>query len=98
MTLPADAVVLPNDSAFDWVKVRALPGVAAVAGIAVAPFYVVELPGFAGYLPPADGEAMRTVERPVVLEGRLPDPSRADEVNLQPVRARLDHDLLNKPL
>jgi hypothetical protein len=79
-TRPADALVLPNDSKFDWDKIRALPGVAAVSGFAVAPFFVDELPGYSGYLPPADSEATRTIERPVVLEGRLADPARADEV------------------
>ncbi|WP_214109188.1 ABC transporter permease [Acrocarpospora catenulata] len=80
VTLPSDAVVLPNDPKFDWDKVRAMPGVAAVSGFAVAPFSVEELPGYGGLLPPADHEAYQTVERPVVLEGRLADPGRADEV------------------
>ncbi|ETK31505.1 ABC transporter permease [Microbispora sp. ATCC PTA-5024] len=80
VTLPADAVVLPNDATFDWQKVRGLPGVAAVAPFAVAPFFVAELPGYWGYLPPTSPETYRTIERPVVLEGRLADPRRADEV------------------
>jgi ABC-type lipoprotein release transport system permease subunit len=34
--------------------------------------------------PPADAEAMSSVERPVVLEGRLAEPTRADEVVVTP--------------
>lgn len=79
-TLPASAAVLPNDPGFDWEVVRRLPGVAAVAGFAVAPFFVDELPDYQGYLPPADDVMLRDVERPVVLQGRLADPARADEV------------------
>jgi hypothetical protein len=79
-TLPATVAVLPNDPAFDWDVVRALPEVAALGEIAVAPFFVDELPGTYGYLPPRGSETYRTIEKPVVLEGRLPDPARADEV------------------
>ncbi|WP_433430578.1 ABC transporter permease [Nonomuraea sp. CA-141351] len=79
-TLPATVAVLPNDPDFDWDKVRALPEVTAVGEIAVAPFFVEEMPDYYGYLPPRGPETYRTIERPVVLEGRLPDPARVDEV------------------
>jgi hypothetical protein len=79
-TLPATATVLPNDPKFDWARVRALPEVEALSGVAIAPFFVDELPGYSSDPPPADAAAMDTVERPVVLAGRLADPSRADEL------------------
>ncbi|MEV4019652.1 FtsX-like permease family protein [Nonomuraea angiospora] len=79
-TLPATVAALPNDPDFDWDLVRALPEVAAVGEFAVAPFFVEELPEYHGYLPPRGPETYRTVEKPVVLKGRLPDPARADEV------------------
>jgi FtsX-like permease family len=80
-TVPATAVVRAQQPGFDWDAVRALPQVEALAtfpgyagfGIDEAPGQTVQL-----YLP-ADPEAMRTIERPVVLEGRLADPARADE-------------------
>ena len=79
-TLPATAAVLPNDPSFDWEKIRGLPEVEALGSFAVAPFFVDEFPKIFGYLPPADDALMRTIERPVVLDGRLPDPARPDEV------------------
>src|SRR5690349_22543529 len=72
-SLPATATVLPNQPGFDWDKIRALPEVAAVATFAVAGYGIKGLPeaqlneGF----PPGDDAVMRTIERPVVLEGRL---------------------------
>src|SRR5690348_1206734 len=85
-TLPATATVLPNQPGFDWDKIRALPEVSAVATFAVAGYGIKGLPaaqqneGF----PPGDDAVMRTIERPVVLEGRLFDPRRADEVVVTP--------------
>ncbi|WP_129666397.1 FtsX-like permease family protein [Phytoactinopolyspora endophytica] len=87
-TLPATAVVLPNQPGFDWDEVRALPEVEALTTFVVGGY---EVAGFSaeeqeviGQFPPADDEAMRTVERPVVLEGRLFDPDRPDEVVASP--------------
>jgi ABC-type lipoprotein release transport system permease subunit len=77
-TLPATVLVLPNTGGFDWSAVRDLPEVAALS---VWPLTQVAIDG----LPPDefaevyDEEAMRTLERPVVLEGRLPDPQQPDE-------------------
>ncbi|MEO3856528.1 FtsX-like permease family protein [Acrocarpospora sp. B8E8] len=81
VTLPATASVLPNRTGFDWDAVRRLPGVAAVTTF---PSYtdlpIDEAPDdqITPFVP-ADTDAMATIERPVVLSGRLPDPSRADE-------------------
>lgn len=87
-TLPATIAVLPNQADFDWDAVRAIPGVEALARFVVTGLEVEELsvPGVAE-LPFADPSVMDTVERPVVLEGRLADPGRADEAV---VTARLE--------
>jgi ABC-type lipoprotein release transport system permease subunit len=83
VTLPPTAVVLPNEPGFDWEAVRALPEVEALATFVVGGFAVDGVPpeawDVAISFPWADDEIMRTIERPVVLEGRLADPSRADE-------------------
>ncbi|WP_203417111.1 ABC transporter permease [Jiangella ureilytica] len=82
-TLPATVAVLPNQPGFDWDAVRALPEVESLTTFVLTGSYVVEeLPegSFAAGFPPGDDEVFRTIERPVVLDGRLPDPARADEV------------------
>jgi hypothetical protein len=84
-TLPSTAVVLPNQPGFDWARVRAFPQVQALS------VFTLGLPlaidgvdpdeiGFAF----ADADIMSTIERPVVLAGRLPDPDRADEAVVSP--------------
>jgi len=90
-TLPATAAVLPNEPGFDWDRVRAFPEVEVLATILLGiPFVVDGVPGDEGGLsvPPGDDSAMRTIERPVVFEGRLPDPSRADEAFASPLYLR----------
>jgi hypothetical protein len=85
-TLPATAEVLTFQPGFDWARVRSLPEVGALATFADTDFRVEGTPPenlSVGY-PPGDLELMRTVERPVVLEGRLADPSRADEAVVTP--------------
>ncbi|PZF85023.1 hypothetical protein C1I92_06400 [Jiangella anatolica] len=82
-TLPATIAVLPNQAGFDWDAVRALPEVESLTTFCLTGSYVVDgLPpdSFAAGFPPGDDEVFRTIERPVVLDGRLPDPTRADEV------------------
>jgi hypothetical protein len=86
-TLPATAMVLPNQAGFDWAAVRALPEVEALATFVLTGEYVIEeLPDdfFGASFPFADDQAMRTIERPIVLEGRTLDPARADEVLISP--------------
>ena len=84
-TLPGTVVVLPNQSGFDWAKVRALPEVAALGLFAV--YYGAAVEGMDGVdlgFPPANADAFRTVERPVVLAGRMANPGRADEAVVSP--------------
>jgi FtsX-like permease family len=80
-TLPATVAVLPNEPGFDWNAVRALPEVETLSTYAGADYEIDGQPA-AGVL--ADADAMHTVERPVVLDGRLPDVTRADEVVVTP--------------
>ncbi|MEJ3654880.1 FtsX-like permease family protein [Actinomycetes bacterium KLBMP 9759] len=83
-TVPATAAVLPNQARFDWDRVRAMPGVEAVGEIVIGPVYSVEgLPAEVADFPNS-AEAMSAVERPVVLEGRLADPQRVDEIVITP--------------
>ncbi|MBO3751312.1 ABC transporter permease [Streptosporangiaceae bacterium NEAU-GS5] len=81
-SLPATLAVLPNQPDFDWAKVRALPGVEALAEFPITGFGVAGIPpsDWVAAFPPADDEMLRTIERPYVVEGRIMDPRRVDEV------------------
>jgi hypothetical protein len=84
-TLPATVTVLPNQPGFDWSKVRALPEVAALTEFPVTFGFELECcPAASTGFPPADDETTRTIERPVMLEGRLFDPARVDEIVATP--------------
>ena len=80
VTSPADVTVLPNTPGFDWGAIRALPEVEALTTFPVSSFQVDGIPDAAVGFPVADTEGLRTIERPVVLAGRLPDQTREDEV------------------
>jgi FtsX-like permease family len=83
-TLPATVTVLPNQPDFDWSRIRALPEVSGLTTFALAKFVMDGYPletqntGF----PPGDSQVFRAIERPVVLQGRLLNPSRVDEVDV----------------
>src|SRR6266516_4234884 len=84
-TLPATATVLPNQPGFDGAKVRALPEVSALSKFPVAFGFALDCcAGASTGFPPADSEITRTLERPVMLAGRLFDPRRVDEVLVTP--------------
>lgn len=85
-TLPATAAVLPNEPGFDWAAVRRLPQVAALATFPVTGFDVEGIPpeDFGSDFPSGDPEMRSSVERPVVLAGRLADPARSDEAVVTP--------------
>ncbi|HXZ76452.1 MAG TPA: ABC transporter permease, partial [Streptosporangiaceae bacterium] len=84
-TLPATATVLPNQPGFDWAKVRALPEVSALTTFPLAFGFAVDCCRGAGAgFPPADDEITRTIERPVMLAGRLFNPRRVGEVVVTP--------------
>ncbi|GAA1309806.1 hypothetical protein Psi02_41090 [Planotetraspora silvatica] len=85
-TLPATVAVLPNQPGFDWEKIRTLPQVEALTLFPVSGFGVDDIPwtDHVDAFPPVDDQLLRTIERPVVMEGRLPDQSRVDEVVVAP--------------
>jgi hypothetical protein len=84
-TLPATVTVLPNQPGFDWAKVRALPEVTALGLFIVNYGIAVDgLRGASTFFPPGNAALWRTVERPVVLAGRMPAGGRADEVTVSP--------------
>jgi len=86
-TLPATVTVLPNQPHFDWSRIRALPEVSALTTFAVARYAIDGYPlaTQSPALPPADSQVFRTIERPVVLQGRLLNPGRVDEVDVSPL-------------
>ena len=84
-TLPATVTVLPNQPGFDWSKVAALPGVTAMGLFSV--YYGGAVEGMDGVdmgFPLANADVAQTIERPVVLAGRMFDQSRVDEVVASP--------------
>ena len=86
VTRPADAFVLANTPDFDWQAVRDLPYVTALAELAITdPLAIVGdySPDVVTY-PPVGADDLFTVERPVVLEGRMLDPDDVHEVVVTP--------------
>ncbi|HVU72391.1 MAG TPA: ABC transporter permease [Mycobacteriales bacterium] len=86
----ADVMVLPNMPGFDWTKVRTLPSVKALGLFSLTegpnPTLVsVRHPQRAlsadnnMTFAPADAVEYRDVDRPKLVSGRYPDPTRADE-------------------
>ncbi len=87
VTEPMTLAALVNRGPFDWDVVRAMPQVEALSAFAVSGFDIEGLgdspersADYLGGFPMIDDQAWKTLERPVVLDGRLPDTSRADEV------------------
>jgi hypothetical protein len=86
-TLPPDVIVPANRPGLDWDAVRGLPEVEALTTLLFSGYEIEGVPpelASEQAAPPADAEAMRTIERPVVLEGRRSDPARSDEVVVTP--------------
>jgi hypothetical protein len=84
-TLPATATVLPNQPGFDWARIRALPEVTALSRFPVTFGFAISGLSYANpQFPVIDASLTRTIERPVVLAGRLANPRRADEVLVTP--------------
>jgi hypothetical protein len=86
VTLPATAVVLPNQPGFDWGRVGRLPEVASVSTFAVD--YTLAYPGLpadVAAFPPANDTVLRSIEKPVVLQGRVPDPRHVGEAVVTPM-------------
>ena len=72
MTRPATAVALPNQPGFDWRPIERLPDVLSVSTFVVDYVQSYEgLPGDVTFFPPANGTVLRSIEKPVVLAGRV---------------------------
>ena len=75
-TLPATAVVLPNEPGFDWDAVRAMPEVETLTTFLLGLEFPVtddatgEPAGLFGF-PFGDAEWGTTIDRPVILSGRM---------------------------
>ncbi|WP_066365739.1 ABC transporter permease [Herbidospora mongoliensis] len=88
VTRPATLTVLPNQGGFDWERVRAMPEVEAVTTF-VLPAFSVEDPDapLASTFAPGDDGIFSALEIPVLLDGRVFDRSRIDEVMVSPMFA-----------
>lgn len=83
-TLTATTAVLPNQPGFDWAPVAALPEVEAIARFPVASFVLEGMESAHVDFAWADASIMHALERPVVLVGRLADPTKVDEAVVTP--------------
>jgi cell division protein FtsX len=84
-TLPATVAVLANQPGFNWNKVQALPEVAAITKFPVAFNYVPECcPDASTDFAMMDRSYGTTIERPLIISGRMFNPARADEVVVTP--------------
>jgi FtsX-like permease family len=92
-SLPATVTVLPNQPGFDWAKVRALPEVQVLSEFPVngTPFVLTCCPQASIGFAPTGDELGRTIERPVMLAGRMFNPARADELVVTPQFAAFYH-------
>jgi hypothetical protein len=91
-TLPATVTVLPNQPGFDWDKVRALPEVASLSEFPVTFGFSLDCcPDVSTGFPPIGPELTRTMERPVMEAGRLPNPGRAGEIIASPQFMAANH-------
>jgi ABC-type lipoprotein release transport system permease subunit len=92
-TLAPDAIIFPTQVGIfpaDFTDVRKLPEVVA-AGEFVLPY--IETKSFGGTLAPGDDQLYRTVARPLLTEGRLPNPRRADEILINHEAAGSGHEI-----
>lgn len=85
-TLPATADVQVFQPGFDWAAVRRLPQVEAMHVYTPMNFDLLGISPAGVPVPrlPADVEATRSIDRPVVLAGRPADQSRVDEAVVTP--------------
>ncbi|MFL6207009.1 MAG: ABC transporter permease [Acidimicrobiales bacterium] len=80
-TEPATIAVLPNQPGFDWDVVEAIDGVESLSQFPVSSLAADGIPGDAISFV-FDEETMHRLERPVVLDGRVADTDRDDEVTV----------------
>ncbi len=84
-TLPGTVTVLPNQPGFDWGKVRALPEVETLTEFPVVFGFALQCcPEASTGFPTVDDQMGTTIERPVMLSGRMYNPQRADEIVVTP--------------
>jgi ABC-type lipoprotein release transport system permease subunit len=86
----SDAIVFATqvgDFNADYSAVRDLPEVVAAGEFTLSPIGVKEYPQL-GVLAPGDDDMYRTIDRPLIRQGRLPDPRRADEIVVNEIAAR----------
>jgi ABC-type lipoprotein release transport system permease subunit len=80
--LAADAVFFPSQVSIgdaDVTKLSSIPEVAAWSGFALLPGWFDQLGPNSGPLLPVGDSWFTTIERPKILQGRLPDPKGDDE-------------------
>jgi len=79
-SLPGTALVIPGRAPLDWAALGRMPQVESMASLTMSGLAFEDDPqGHLIYYVPQTADLLRTLERPVVLQGRLPDPTRTDE-------------------
>jgi len=97
-TLPATAVVLPNQPGFHWDRVRAMPEVEALTTFMLSALPMTVTDDATGTVaenaigfPPGDDAWTHDIERPVLIAGRPADRHRPDETMATPEFMRRYH-------